>query len=244
MEWSGRRDLRLKISSRQSASRLSAIDVSKVLTVISLLAPTCSIMPARAEVTVTGCTTNMDTASIRSIFKTAMSTLAGSALLSLVAAAASMAEGVPDQAAMSVRTFALVSSEDLQRWEQEARSTRQLRRGATGGCGAKGSPVAETPPAIEIVRPDSSQVVRSPVDIELRFSAAPGAHVVPTTFRVCYLGLLAVDITDRLVGHSALSDTGLQAFGATLPSGNHHLRLVLADDANRIGIKEVSFRVY
>jgi hypothetical protein len=145
-----------------------------------------------------------------------------------------------------MRSFTLVSAEDIQQWEAEARleqRSKSIAEPQAAGCASKSSTTAAEAPVIAIVHPEMERAIHSPVDVELSFSASPGSRIVPTTFRVCYVGLFTVDITDRLVGHSTVSGVGLKAYGAALPSGTHRLRLFIADDSHRIGVKDVEFHV-
>jgi hypothetical protein len=156
---------------------------------------------------------------------------------------ASQAQSAPAKQNATISTFTLISNEDLAQWTAQS----QPQPGTKGAppshtpCDAKADTVA---PAIKVITPDIGHPVHAPVNIELGFSPAPGTHVVPSSFRVCYLGFVTIDITDRLVGHSTLTDTGLQANGAMLPNGIYHLRLLLEDDAKRIGKTEITIHVY
>ena len=49
------------------------------------------------------------------------------------------------------------------------------------------------------------------------------AAIRPETFRVCYMGFLTMDITQRITDRVAVSPTGIKVTGAQLPSGHHHL---------------------
>jgi hypothetical protein len=155
---------------------------------------------------------------------------------------ASVAQSVSSKQEETKSTFALISDEDLAR---SAVQSDQLDAKQTGANrSACNSSVDTGAPAIKVIAPDIGHPVHAPVDIELAFSSEPGIHVVPSTFRVCYLGFVTIEITDRLVGHSTLTDTGLQAKGATLPNGIYHLRLLLQDNLKRTGKTEITIHVY
>jgi hypothetical protein len=99
-------------------------------------------------------------------------------------------------------------------------------------------------PTITVVRPDRSAPIQPPVDIDLRFKAAQGASVNPSSLKVTY-GFLRLDITRRILGAPGVqvSADGLKASGARLPSGNHKLIIEVADNIGRTGRQSLEFTV-
>jgi hypothetical protein len=169
-----------------------------------------------------------------------------SALLLVAASGVGFSRSAGQVLESSNSPFPLVTTADLKQWQKLARSHRIPRQLAEPGaitCSSRGSKPDSVAPVITVVRPDVATAIHSPVDVELRFSTAAGAHIDPNTLLVCYVGLITVDITDRLRGHSTVTEAGLEARGASLPSGNHRLRIILGDSVHRVGVKEVSFHV-
>jgi hypothetical protein len=82
----------------------------------------------------------------------------------------------------------------------------------------------------------------APLRIEVAFKPAPGARIVPSTFRVLY-GLLKIDLTDRLKKHATVSETGVVVDNAQVPDGQHRLLLQVADDQGNTAEQELRIRV-
>lgn len=98
-------------------------------------------------------------------------------------------------------------------------------------------------PAIRVVTPgDPGVAVPAPLRIELAFSAAPGARIVPSTFRMRY-GVLKIDLTERLRQHATVSEAGVVVEGARMPDGQHRLLMQVADDQGNVGEQELRLRV-
>jgi hypothetical protein len=87
---------------------------------------------------------------------------------------------------------------------------------------------------IAVLAPRTSEPIRAPFPIELRFEAQDDAAIVPDTFRVRY-GVLRLDITERVVTSSLVTPQGIRVPAASVPSGDHTLRLSIADNRNRVG---------
>ena len=99
-------------------------------------------------------------------------------------------------------------------------------------------------PTITVMRPDHSQPIQPPVDIDVRFKAAEGATVNVGSLKVMY-GWLGLDITQRILGAPGVqvSASGLRASGAQLPSGSHKLVIQVADNYGRTGRQPLEFTV-
>jgi hypothetical protein len=98
-------------------------------------------------------------------------------------------------------------------------------------------------PLIHVVMPaDPAAAVPAPLRIELTFSPAPGARIVPSSFRVLY-GVLKIDLTERLRKHASISEAGVVVDGARMPEGQHRLLLVVGDDQGHLGEQELRLRV-
>lgn len=93
-------------------------------------------------------------------------------------------------------------------------------------------------PQIRILAPALGRMLTAPIDIDLQFVPTASAPIRPDTFRVCYVGLLTMDITKRITDHVSVSRTGLHVTGAMLPHGRHRLVMLIADERGRLGRRE------
>ena len=97
-------------------------------------------------------------------------------------------------------------------------------------------------PEIVLVNPRLPIQVSSPFDIELQFLAAPPAKIVRTSLRVLY-GFFGFDITERLTENAEVTEFGVLAKNANLPSGSHNITIEIADDHDRITRKTFQFEI-
>lgn len=97
-------------------------------------------------------------------------------------------------------------------------------------------------PQIEVLKPDASKPVKSPVTIRIRFRPQAGATINPATFRARY-GWLGIDITDRIIAHAQIDASGLSADNAEIPPGQYSVTLEIADTVGRVGTRAFTFRV-
>lgn len=137
--------------------------------------------------------------------------------------------------------FDLVTAEDAQR---EARAA-DAAAGAAPVPRTRGVPQPPGPgaaPVIEVVAPAGDATVNSPLRLEVKFRPAPGARIVPDSFRLLY-GLLKIDLTARLQRQARLSEGGVVVEGAVVPQGTHRLLLRVADDQGRMAEQAVVFHV-
>jgi hypothetical protein len=104
------------------------------------------------------------------------------------------------------------------------------------------APMAGADPQIKLLAPTLGAPLSAPVNIDLQFVPA-AAPIKPETFRVCYLGFLTVDITQRITDRVAVSPTGISVSGAQLPAGHHHLVMLIADSQGHYGHQEVIFDI-
>jgi len=127
----------------------------------------------------------------------------------------------------------------------EAKAEAQAVAAAPPEVRTRGLPVVKPgQPAIQVVSPTTpaATTVAAPVRIEVAFKPAPGARIVPSTFRVLY-GLLKIDLTDRLKKHATVSETGVVVDQAQVPAGQHRLILQVADDQGNTAEQELRIRV-
>lgn len=97
-------------------------------------------------------------------------------------------------------------------------------------------------PAIRVLAPNPGGTAHSPLRIELAFEPAPGARIVPESFRVLY-GVLKIDLTERLKRFASVSERGVVVEQAQVPEGLHRLFLQVADDQGHQGEQELRVRV-
>jgi hypothetical protein len=93
-------------------------------------------------------------------------------------------------------------------------------------------------PQIRVLSPPQGKSLTSPLDIDIQFVPTGTSPIRPDTFRVCYVGLVTMDLTKRITDRVTVSDKGLHVTGAQLPHGRHHLVLFIADERGRLGRRE------
>ena len=97
-------------------------------------------------------------------------------------------------------------------------------------------------PIISVLQPDQSKPIRPPITIRIAFRAQAGAKINVKSFRAMY-GSTNFDITQRLLDHAKLDESGLSANNALLPAGQHTISLAIADSFQRIGMFTARFTV-
>jgi hypothetical protein len=98
-------------------------------------------------------------------------------------------------------------------------------------------------PQIRILTPTLGKTLTAPLDIELVFVPTGSTAIRPDTFRVCYLGMLTIDITKRITDRVSVSDKGVRVSGAQLPHGQHRLVMLVADARGRLARREAVFDI-
>lgn len=83
-----------------------------------------------------------------------------------------------------------------------------------------------TGPSIEVIKPEQNAVLRSPIPIVVRF-VPNGRDVNLSSLKVEVLKLWTIDITNRVLPYA--SREGIHVKEATLPSGEHKLRVTIGD---------------
>jgi hypothetical protein len=152
-------------------------------------------------------------------------------------------------APMSGATFELVTESEATTWntvgpkEPADFKTRDLSQdNAAPTCHSTPDNDADNP-KIKIVAPTIGKPLIAPIDIDLQFVQAGSTRVRPETFRVCYVGLITMDITKRITDRAAVSEQGLRVTGAQLPSGRHRLLLLIADERGRLARSEADINI-
>jgi hypothetical protein len=97
-------------------------------------------------------------------------------------------------------------------------------------------------PGIEVRAPKLDAKLASPIAIEVVFVPLPGSRVDASSVRILY-GALRLDVTERVLRHASVSESGIRAPEAKLPSGGHRLRIRVADSEGRVGERDFRFEV-
>jgi hypothetical protein len=132
--------------------------------------------------------------------------------------------------------WTLLTDEELAR-DRAASHADRSPAGAAAPLVERGAPV------IEIEQPDETKPVRSPVTIRLRFLPQEKSMIDLASFKATYDGWIAIDITNRIVEHANLSESGLFADNADIPSGHYKVTLQIADTLHRVGTRTFEFTV-
>ena len=171
-------------------------------------------------------------------------------LLAGLAGAAFAAQSVRPPAAVAAPTaiFELVTESEAALWNTTKPESADFKTrdwsedNGTPTCHSTADNDADNP-QIKIIAPVLEKPLIAPFDIDLKFIQAGSTHIRPETFRVCYLGLVAMDITKRITDHVTVSEQGLRVTGAQLPRGHHRLLLLVADERGRLARREGVFNV-
>ncbi len=172
-----------------------------------------------------------------------------SAVFTLVLSAAALPSLAAPPAPGAVATFELFSDSEASAWNTEGQSKAPTTRGlelddGTPSCHSipTGADAADSP-QIKITTPTLDKPLAAPLDIDVKFIAAPSAAIRPDTFRVCYVGWMVMDITKRITDRITVSSDGLHVSGAQLPRGHHHLVMLIEDRQGHIGRREANFDI-
>ena len=172
---------------------------------------------------------------------------AWSARLILAASLAgpSLAADPPTGAPNPRATFDLFTESEAASWNTAPPkvstdfSTHDLREDNTApNCRSTPDNDADNP-QIRILAPPPGKSLTSPLDIDLQFVPTGSAPIRPDTFRICYIGMLSLDLTQRITARVAVTEKGLHVTGAQLPRGRHRLLLLIADERGRLGRREI-----
>lgn len=91
---------------------------------------------------------------------------------------------------------------------------------------------ADEKPEIIVVTPKDGELVKSPVNLDIRFVPPADATIDRTSLKVeVEKPLLNIDITEKVAPY--VTEDGIMAEGAPLPNGEHTIKLSVADDKGR-----------
>jgi hypothetical protein len=89
-------------------------------------------------------------------------------------------------------------------------------------------------PKVLVVSPaPDAGLVRSPLNLLLKFETHAGAIIEPQFVKLIYLKNPAINLTQR-VGHLIKAD-GIEVNNADVPPGTHYIRVEVKDSAGRLG---------
>jgi hypothetical protein len=178
-----------------------------------------------------------------------VSVAAGWVIVAAGSAGPSWAADPPAGTVAASAAFDLVTEGEAAAWnttqpkELKDFSTRDLGEDNTAPtCHSTPNNDADNP-QIRILAPTLGKVLTAPLDINLQFIPTGSAAIRPDTFRVCYMGLITMDITKRITDRVTVSEKGLHVTGAQLPRGHHRLVLLVADQRGRLGRREAVFDI-
>jgi hypothetical protein len=96
------------------------------------------------------------------------------------------------------------------------------RRGVTRG------------PKILVLSPaPDAGVVKSPVNLLLKFETYGGAAIDPLSVKVVYLKSPNINLTQRI--STLVTPNGIEVRAAEVPPGTHHIKVEIKDSAGRMG---------
>lgn len=112
-----------------------------------------------------------------------------------------------------------------------AESTPALRK---RGIDPRGGPI------IELLKPSQGQASRAPVEIDVKFHASR-APIDERTIQVTLLKFINVDLTDRIRPY--ITASGIYIPNANLPSGQHAVRITLADREGNASSTQMTLQI-
>lgn len=95
-------------------------------------------------------------------------------------------------------------------------------------------------PVIQVVKPSADKIESTPVEVSVKF-APRSAPVDISTLKVQVVKLVPIDITDRIRPYADIE--GIHIPDAKLPSGEHKVRISLADKEGGLTRKEMTVTV-
>lgn len=145
--------------------------------------------------------------------------------------------------ASSLSTPTVLLAEGFWLVDPEIQLKAQLETEQTKGFGFdKNEPGA---PVITLKTPDlNGAKIHSPMTIEVSFTAEDGATIDIDTLEIRYKrGFININITDRILEHATLSETGLVANNAELNAGKHGVIIKVKDNQGRSGSELYKFQI-
>jgi hypothetical protein len=89
-------------------------------------------------------------------------------------------------------------------------------------------------PNVQVISPaPDAGLVRSPLNLRLRFETHGGAVIDPQLVKIIYLKNPAINLTQRI--GDLIKPDGLEIDNATVPPGTHYIRVEIKDSVGRFG---------
>lgn len=120
--------------------------------------------------------------------------------------------------------------------EQEA----ALPRDEASPLSMRGGPTRR-PDVVLITPAPRAGMVKSPMQIRIRFDAFGGGKIDVDSIVVTYKRLPSIDVTQRLQPY--ITAAGIDIPGVEIPPGTHEFRVDLKDKDGRVGRSEFTIRV-
>jgi len=76
-------------------------------------------------------------------------------------------------------------------------------------------------------------MVRSPLNLLLKFETYGGSVIEPRSVKMIYLKNLAINLTQRI--GDLIKTSGIEVDNAQVPPGTHYIRVEVKDNAGRLG---------
>ena len=97
-------------------------------------------------------------------------------------------------------------------------------------------------PKVDMVSPAADAgVVKSPVDLKMKFQSFGGATIDPDSVKVTYVKSPAVDLTPRLKKY--IQASGIEMSTAEMPAGEHPIKVEMKDSEGRAGSANFTIKV-
>ncbi len=112
-----------------------------------------------------------------------------------------------------------------------------LERGRLFDIGREG---LDTGPLISVLKPSLEEALSPPIEVAVKF-AARHAPIDLSSLKVTVVKFFSFDITDRVLPF--IKPDGIQIPDAQLPSGEHTVRISLADAEGGVSSKQVTIKV-
>jgi hypothetical protein len=96
-------------------------------------------------------------------------------------------------------------------------------------------------PEINVVLPETDREVKSPFKLSVHFVPKQGSKVDLATLRVECLKLINIDLTPRVLPYTTAE--GILIEKTNIPTGNHKIRLTVADTMGRVTVQIIIIHV-
>lgn len=95
-------------------------------------------------------------------------------------------------------------------------------------------------PKIEVLKPPDGSSTHSPVEVDVKFTPKL-SPIDLSSLRVSVVKFINIDITDRVLTYASVE--GIRVPAAQLPSGQHTVRVSIADRDGLRSAKDVTFEI-